>query len=239
MAYSRNLGLYCLSLFLVGAGSTGMVRGEDAPKAEPFRLGVEQSGYAQTQSYPSYPTYPAYPTYAVPPPAKPMSAGVTKSPTKAINAGVQQNVQNVPKRPPLQAQAAAPGVLPQQFLGVWQVMGSRTKVEAAGDFQAQASSAFATTTSNTWQIQGNPQSGYGLTTDQGVSTQIGVDKATSQVAYLRYQHPIRNTMAQEAIVMQLSPDGMQFTGLERITIVKQGEPPRAVVTYQLIGRRQR
>ncbi|HMP51824.1 MAG TPA: hypothetical protein PKD05_09740, partial [Candidatus Melainabacteria bacterium] len=66
-----------------------------------------------------------------------------------------------------------------------------------------------------------------------------VNKVQGNTAFIRYGHPIKNTMAQEAIVMELSPDGKRFKGLERITIVKQGEPPRAKVTYQLVGQRRR
>ncbi|MGH9554162.1 MAG: hypothetical protein ACRD3W_32590, partial [Terriglobales bacterium] len=59
-------------------------------------------------------------------------------------------------------------------------------------------------------------------------------------AFIRYQHPISKTMAQEAIVMSLVPGGIQFNGLERISIVKEGmAQPRAKVTYQLMGSRQR
>ncbi len=46
-------------------------------------------------------------------------------------------------------------------------------------------------------------------------------------------------MAQEAVVLELQNGGMSFQGLERISIVKEGEPqPRAKVTYQLYGQRQ-
>jgi hypothetical protein len=69
------------------------------------------------------------------------------------------------------------------------------------------------------------------------SVQVG--QCNQSTAFLRYQHQVGNTMAQEAIVMQLAPDGRTFQGMQRITIKKPGEPsPRAQVTYQLMGRRQ-
>ena len=76
-----------------------------------------------------------------------------------------------------------------------------------------------------------------LNNDQGVSTSLLV-QSTGDTAILRYQHPIKNTVAQEAVVMQLLPGGASFNGIERISIVKQGEGVRAKVEYNLLGRRQ-
>ena len=94
-------------------------------------------------------------------------------------------------------------------------------------------------TNNTWEISGDPNSGYMMGSNTGVKTPIIVDKVQGNTAFIRYQHPVGKTMAQEAIVMSLLPGGMQFNGLERITIVKENEPPRCRVTYQLVGQRQR
>lgn len=214
--------------------------------SEPFKLGVEQKDYMQQQQQvPAYPSYPSYPTYAQKTPAPVMKgqaaikAPVQQPPKRQppMQAAVQQN--QIPQRP-LQAQVAAPGVLPNEFLGVWQVLGSRQNVEAQPQYQQGIDGIFSATTSNTWQIQGNPQQGYVLATDTGVSTQLVVDKVQGNTAFLRYQHQIKNTVAQEAIVMMLDGGGATFSGLERISIVKQGEPqPRAKVTYKLMGRRQR
>jgi hypothetical protein len=130
--------------------------------------------------------------------------------------------------------------LPPGFMGAWAVRGQRTKVEAQSpDFQQQAENAFQMTTSNTWNISGNPQSGYKLTSDSGIDTQFWVDKLEGGAAFIRYQHPVKNTMAQEAVVMTLGNGGTTFEGLERISIVKQGVPqPRVKVQYQLAGQRQ-
>jgi len=73
-----------------------------------------------------------------------------------------------------------------------------------------------------------------------VSTTLTIYKVMNNQAFIRYQHPIGKTMAQEAIVMELQNGGASFQGLERISIIKDGQqPPRAKVTYQLYGQRQR
>lgn len=208
---------------------------------EPFRLGVQENAtYQQPQATPYYPSYPQYtpqvPKTAPPPvtpPKKKIKAGIDKTQAPAPPP-MQGNIQQTP----MQVQTPVQGYLPPQFLGVWQVMGSRSGAEAQPQYQGAIDSIFSATTSNTWRIQGNQQSGYVLSTDTGVQTALMVE-TQGNTAILRYQHPIKNTMAQEALVMQLLPGGAQFDGLERISIVKQGEPqPRAKVTYKLIGRRQ-
>lgn len=119
------------------------------------------------------------------------------------------------------------------------MQGERTKVEALPEFQAGAEQAFQMRTSNVWNIGGNPSAGYSMSNDAGVNTALVVDKVEGNTAFIRYQHPVGNTMAQEAIVMSLVPGGAQFNGLERVSIVKQGMPqPRAKVTYRLVGRRR-
>lgn len=201
--------------------------------AEPFKLGAEQKQYNGDASYPAYPQYPT--PQAMPAP-RPMNAGVREDvPRRPINAGVQQDAP--PRRPPIQLQAQRV-VLPASFLGSWNVSGQRTKVEALPEFQAGAEAVFAPNTNNVWNIGGDPNSGYSMSNDQGVSTQLVVDKVEGNTAFIRYQHPIKNTVAGEAIVMSLVPGGAQFNGLERVSISKQGQV-RAKVTYQLVGRRGR
>lgn len=206
-----------------------------------YKGGIEENA---TMSSPHY--VPSYglpkmvgPAMHRPPPPK-TEKPVTKPPLKG-NATREQPKPPVVKKPmPLPPPAPAKlkeGVLPAQFLGRWQVMGARSKVEAQPQFQAGIDNIFSMSTSNVWNIQGSPEQGYMLSTDSGVSTALMV-QSNGQQAILRYQHPIKNTVAQEALVMQLGPGGAQFDGLERITIIKQGEPPRAKVTYNLTGRRQ-
>lgn len=200
---------------------------------EPFKLGVEQRTTIQPEPPPGPPPSYPKPSYI---PAEPTSAAMPPVRTpKKIEGGVNERPQ-----PPLQATIAAPGVLPVDFLGVWRVMGSRSAVEALPQYQSGINNIFSATTANTWTISGNPQQGYSLSADTGASTQLVVDKVQGTTALLRYQHKINNTVAQEAVVMQLGPGGATFQGLERISIVKPGEPqPRCKVTYQLNGQRQR
>ncbi len=209
--------------------------------AEPFKLGVEERGYLQ-DPYQGQSQYPA--PEMVPVPQAPMQATIRKS--KPLSGNAQQaQTQSIrvqqppPKRPPLQAGVTRSVALPQGFLGAWLVRGRRQSVQAQAQFQAGASSIFSEQTQNVWNITGSPNSGYAFSNEIGVKSQIFVDKVSGNTAFIRYQHPIKNTMAQEAIVMQLVPGGAQFNGLERISIVKQGEgKPRAQVTYELIGTRR-
>lgn len=195
------------------------------------------------------PVYPAAQyTYPAPQMVQPKAAPIQRPPQhQQIRGAVEASPPPVqrqpppPQRPPMQTslqQTAPPGVLPPQFLGAWQVQGMRQSVEAAPQYQSGIGNIFTMMNQQIWQIVGNPQSGYALQSNTGVQTQIYVDKVQGRTAYLRYQHPIRNTMAQEAIVMELSADGLSFQGLERISIVKQGEGTRAKVQYSLNGRRQ-
>lgn len=203
---------------------------------EPFKLGVEQRATIHNDPPPGPPpSYPSYPVFT--PPPEPKTDTVPKHPKKKIEGGVHEAP---PVQPPLQATIAQPGVLPGEFLGVWRVMGTRSSVEALPQYQAGINNIFSGSTANTWTISGNPQQGYSLSADTGASTQLAVDKVQGTTAFLRYQHKINNTVAQEAVVMQLGPGGATFQGLERISIVKPGEPqPRCKVTYQLNGQRQR
>ncbi len=223
------------TLFVAGtAALVNLVAFPQASSADPFKLGAEQKQFNEGGSYPAYPQYPT--PQAMPAP-RPMNAGVREDvrPRPPMNAGVQQD--DTPRRPPIKLQAQRV-VLPASFLGAWNVQGQRTKVEALPEFQAGAEAVFAPNTSNVWNIGGDPNSGYSMSNDQGVSTQLVVDKVEGNTAFIRYQHPIKNTVAGEAIVMSLVPGGAQFNGLERVSITKQGQV-RAKVTYQLVGRRGR
>ncbi|MBX9686461.1 MAG: hypothetical protein K2X27_07135 [Candidatus Obscuribacterales bacterium] len=202
-------------------------------QAKPFQLGIEQKETIQSQPLQPY----GVPEYAVPPNAQmggpPLNGSVQQqAPMQPLNAGIQQQ----PPPMPMQNMQPVQGVLPPQFLGRWRVMGQRSAVEALPQYQAGMDGIFSMQTQNIWTIQGNPQQGYNLSTDTGVQTGLMVE-SSGNTAILRYQHPIKNTMAQEALVMQLLPGGAQFDGLERISIVgKQGEK-RAMVTYKLHGTR--
>jgi hypothetical protein len=206
---------------------------------EPYKLGVQENiqggGAASYSSYPApqMMSVPAQP--AVKKPKKPI-AGQASQNNNQFNAGASQF-----SAPPAQ-ETFSSGVttvaLPPAFLGAWQVHGQRTAVEAMPEFQAGAQQAFALSNDQIWNISGN-QGNYTLGSNTGISTTLIVDKVQGNTAYVRYQHPVGNTMAQEAIVMSLRPGGAQFDGLERISIVKQGlAQPRAKVTYQLTGNRQ-
>ncbi len=76
-----------------------------------------------------------------------------------------------------------------------------------------------------------------------LSTALIVDRVGPDgTAFIRYAHPMGRsgaTSAQEAIVLTLQNGGMRFSGLERVSIVKNGGPPRAKITYELMGQRQR
>jgi len=216
---------------------SGVVLGLLAPPSwadEPFKLGVQEKAYLESapmSGYANYPSYPApkmiqqQPRMGAPaPPRPPMQGGVgTTAP---------------PPRPPIQATIERV-VLPPAFLGVWNVAGQRVKVEALPAFQQGAEAAFAMNNNQIWEIAGDPANGYMLGSNTGIRTPLVVDKVQGATAFIRYQHQVKNTMAQEAIVLQLAPGGAQFQGLERIMIVKPNEPPRAKVTYQLSGVRQR
>jgi len=207
-------------------------------EAKPFQLGIEQKDFLAAplppvQNYPR-PMMQQTPNYG---PVPPMQGNAQQ---QGLNGGVQQGPPgNMQMMNPQSAQPQSQqGYLPPQFLGRWLVNGTRSKVEALPQYQSGMDSIFSMQTQNIWTIQGSPQQGYTLGSDQGVQTSLMV-QTTGDTAILRYQHPIHNTIAQEAVVMQLMPGGATFNGLERISILKQGEPgPRAKVEYNLVGRRQ-
>jgi hypothetical protein len=200
--------------------------------ADPFKLGVEDS-----TTLPGQGTY-QYPAPQMVTPARPMQAAVQSN---AMQGNVMQArpAPPPPQRPPMQLGVQRQVALPPGYLGLWRVMGQRTTVEAQPEFQQDADRAFAQSTNNVWEISGSPGS-YSMG-NGSISTQLYVDRVGADgTAFIRYQHPMGKTMAQEAIVMTLTPNGLQFNGLERISIVKEGYPqPRAKVTYQLVGQRQR
>lgn len=136
---------------------------------------------------------------------------------------------------PLQVSATQNVTLPPGFLGRWTVHASRKSVEALPEFQAGAENAFATQTTAIWNITGDAQHGYAIESDSGINTQLYIDKVGKGTAIIRYKHPVKNTEAQESVI--LSGGGNSFEGLERISIVKQGQPPRAKVEYTLNGSR--
>jgi len=196
--------------------------------AKSFELGVQEKQYLDSApplnggaSYPAPQMIQQTPTLA--------------PPTQQFIPG------NVSHHAPIQGGVSK--TLPPGFLGIWNVAGQRTKVEALPEFRAGVQQIFAGNTQNTWTINGNPQSGYTIGSDSGVNFQLWVDKVANGVAFVRYQHPVNNTVAQEAIVMQLGNNGATFTGLERISIIKEvpGQPPvtRCKVQYQLTGQRGR
>ncbi len=228
--HRRGLSAMLLTLTCVSFAGSAFAQNK------PFELGAETRQMIEPP--PSAPGYPEYPAYPAPQMVQQQPKQAPQQQRKPMQASVQQTAR--PQQPmQLQAQVEKPGVLPPAFLGAWQVMGLRSAVEAQPAYQAGIGNIFTGQNAQIWNIQGNPGSGYVLSSDTGAQTQLYIDKVAGNTAFIRYQHPIRNTMAQEAIVMQLSADGRAFQGLERISIVKQGEPqPRAKVTYQLTGRRK-
>lgn len=219
-------------LIAVSALGLGIFATASSVSAEPFKLGVEERGYLQ-DPYQGEAGYPA------PEMVQPYNGGVQQNQGPPLNGGASMGA--LPPRKPISAGASRTVALPPPFLGNWVVQGMRKEVKGANpNFQQGAANAFRVQTRDVWVISGNPKSGYAFSNpQQGVKTKISVDKVDGNTAFIRYQHPINNTMAQEAIVMQLLPGAARFNGLERISIVKKGEAPRAQVTYELVGTRQR
>ncbi len=214
---------------------------QNSASADPFKLGVEERGYIQNPNGGG----PEYPMPEMVPTGQPLNGSVDQShkqkkpkpqpPKKPLQGQIEQ----APVQRPMQVGIQQSVQLPPGFMGAWVVSGLRQNIEAQPQYQAAIPTIFQGQTQDVWTISGNPNSGYAFANEAGVRTSIFVDKVQGDTAFIRYQHPIKNTMAQEAIVMQIAPGGAQFKGLERISIVKQGEPgPRAKVTYQLMGRRR-
>jgi hypothetical protein len=202
--------------------------------ADPFKLGAESTQVIQgaTGSY----EYPAPQMMGT---QSPMQASVRSN--APMNLGASMQRQNSPPPRQFRMQTQQQVQLPQGYLGVWLVQGRRTTVDAIPEFQNDADRAFATQTQNQWQISGSPGA-YTMGNGQ-ISTALIVDRVGPDgTAFIRYAHPMgRNgaTSAQEAIVLSLQNGGMRFSGLERVSIVKNGGPPRAKITYELMGQRQR
>lgn len=212
--------------------------------AEPLKGGVtEQGQYQQPSGEAGYGQY-GYPAPQMVQPQQPLRGNVQEQrppqrPLK-LNAGAQQQQQAPPvQRQPMQMRVQQSVQLPPQFMGAWLVRGLRTKVEALPQYQDGISNIFSMNTQNIWRISGSPQTGYQLGSDTGATMPLTVVECDGATATIRYQHPMKNTMIQEAVVMQLVNGGAQFNGFERLSVVKPGEgPPRAKVTYQLQGQRQ-
>lgn len=220
LAFSVMLSAISALLFVSGAN------------ADPFKLGVEERGYAQDHNqqggYDQYPAPQAYPT---------LQGGAQG---QGFNGNAGKAQMGSGGRQPIKANVQKNVELPKSFLGAWNVRGQRTKFDARPEMQEGFNRVFAMGTQNMWNIAGNPGSGYSFGNDSGVKTSIFVEKASGNTAFIRYRHQIGNCVASEAVVMELLPGGMQFNGLEKITIQKAGEPgPRAEVTYQLVGTRKR
>ncbi|HEY9774997.1 MAG TPA: hypothetical protein V6C81_14630 [Planktothrix sp.] len=202
-----------------------------AAGADPFKLDATTNQYNPGASSGNY-SYPAPQMVQ----QAPMSATVRSSPP--INLNAQQSYQPPPSRP-IQLNATKTQVLPKGYMGSWRVLGQRSKVEAKPEFEQTAQTAFAMTTNNTWTITGSAQGGYTMGNGE-MQCAIMVDKiGPDGTAFIRYQHQVGHTMAQEALILTLTNNGMSFNGLERISIVKENEPPRAKITYQLQGQRMR
>lgn len=240
---TRLIALATLMIGALASVSPSFAQGDGQGK--PFQIGVQQNVQAPATTYPAYPV----PTM-IPQPAR--VAPIVKPPKKKpLKANLEQQVEqpmqqrqpiraNIQQAAPIQARVEAsppPGVLPTQFMGNWLVLGSRSKIDARPEYQNGIENIFTASNSQTWNIVGGP-GGYSMSSTTGVQS-VQVGQCQSTTAFLRYQHQVGKTMAQEAIVMQLSPDGQTFQGMQRITIRKPGEASaRAMVTYQLMGRRQ-
>ncbi len=228
-----------VSNFKLSLALTAIVASSSAlsASADPYQLGVETRGQYQAApvsgGYPAPVMTPGVPVYQTPPPTRPLKANTS---TNRMNAGVQQ--QQPVQRPPMQASVQRVA-LPPAFLGSWLVQGQRTTVKAiSAEFQANAEQGFNTSTRNVWNINGSPQGGYTMSNDQGVSTALQVQKMMGpNKAVVAYQHQMGKAMAQEMILMELQNGGASFSGIERITIVKDGVK-RCNVSYALSGQRQ-
>lgn len=216
---------------------------------EPFKLDASHTEVipGQQAQTPSYGT----PTYAVPtmvPTPKPKKLKATVEHKEAPPPPPPPPPRPMPAMQPMQPQQQMmqpqDGVLPPQFLGRWAVNGVQTGVEVSQWFQQKTGATvekvrtqFSPQNQQTWTIQGSPQQGYVMQSDTGATTPLMVQTQGANIAIIKYQHQVFNSVANEAIVMQLGPDGMRFDGLESITIVKPGEQPRFKVKYKLVGQR--
>jgi hypothetical protein len=215
---------------------------------KPFVLGTETNIYNQDNPKSAYPAYPAYPVRPVTPP--PVHRPVPQQPkvapvhrTPPMQTSIQQNV--VQQQPPpmqvqiTQEQKLPPGVLPQQFLGTWAVLGSRTQASGKSpQYQEAVDRVMPATNNQEWSIVGQPGA-YGMNSTSGASG-IQVSQCTTSTAFIRHQYQIGNCIAREAYVLQLDPNGQSFQGVMKCAVVKPGEsgPPRFSASYNLMGRRK-
>lgn len=198
---------------------------------EPYKLGVQENVQGQPSTYQSYPT-----PQMIPVPGRPAARAPVNNPKRSLQGSASSNNNQV--SPDTFSTNITAVALPPAFLGAWQVHGQRTEVNAMPEFQAAAEQSFSINNDQIWNISGSQANGYTLGSNTGVTTALIIDQVQGNTAWLRYQHPVGNTMAQEAVVMRLAPGGRQFDGLEQISIVKQGLPqPRAKVKYHLTGSR--
>lgn len=227
-----------------------------ADNGQPIQGGVSTTTTRQTPAVyvPEY-NYPKFIPKALPKPQPPKPKEKPKEKPKILNASASMMQPQQPKpapQPPApkpmaplkagttvnRAPSAPPGVLPNEFLGQWSVLGNRQGIQALPQYGGEVGKIFAPTTSDTWIIRGNPQQGYTLTTSTGVTTGLQIGRCQGSTAWIRYSHPIRNTSSIETICMQLAPGGASFSGSTNIAIQKAGErQPRCQVKYSLSGRR--
>ncbi|MCW5823577.1 MAG: hypothetical protein KIT34_12295 [Cyanobacteria bacterium TGS_CYA1] len=224
-------------------------------QAKQFELNAEQKNYTPGDNgvpeYAPYPTFtPQKPAKKQPPPKKqaPLKIKVEQSQPQQQMPPMQRQMPQARPMPQLRPSptfnlgATKSVPLPPSFLGKWAIQGNKKDFQAIQAKYQAANEAFAPQTQNIWIIMGSPQQGYAFSNEVGVRSPLIVDKVEGSRAFIRYQHQMKNTIAQEAIVLEVSPDGSQLNGMERITIVKPGQGPdtgaRAKVTYQLNGFKQ-
>lgn len=220
--------------------------------AKQFELNAEQKDYTPGDNgVPEYAPYPTFTPQKAPKKDKPPKQKVLKQQIQQMQQQAPPLQRQMPQARPmpvlrqtpmfnLGAQRSVP--LPPSFLGRWSVQGNKTNFEALKPEFADGSQYFQQQTQDIWIISGNPGQGYSFGNDKGVKSPLIVDKVEGSRAFIRYQHQVKNTVAQEAIVLEATPDGGQFNGMARMTIVKPGQGPntgpRAKVTYQLVGFKQ-
>lgn len=198
--------------------------------AEPFKLGVEQKNVIPGQNLKEQYPMPV----ALPDPYQ--TGGVQKQ--APMRARIQKKAP--PKRKPIKARIGKSVPLPPGLMGRWLVRGKLQEAQGSKpQYREALRRIFRPNTQNVWTLSGNPQKGYYFSNAKGAKSALFVNKVQGNTAFIRYGHPIGKCVAQEAVVMQLSPNGMEFKGLERVTIVKKGEQWRFKAKYQLVGVRQR
>ncbi len=221
--------------------------------AKQFDLNAEQKDYTPGDSgVPDYAPYPTFTPQKQPKKQPPKKQQVLKQQVEKQQQQAPPTLQQrmpqarpMPQMRPnpmfnLGAQRSVP--LPPNFLGRWAVQGRKTEFVPLKPEFADGSQYFQPQTQDVWIISGNPNQGYAFSNDQGVKSPLIVDKVQGSQAFIRYQHQMNKTIAQEAIVLEVGPDGGQFNGMARMTIIKPGQGPntgpRAKVTYQLVGFKQ-